>query len=331
MKVQDLARMASTRNEARVVVKMRDVEFNDTATEMTVGDDAFYLDEQATAAVGKYLKIPAPYLKACPAQFRAETLRFWRDQYSEVDTMIESVGGELVGIHSPDLMMVPLESVVEMAERVFSPEDEVRTLLRNQDIFHLDVTSDRYTVDVPNPERIPGRPEQGDITAGGVRFIAYPNRVKAPVVSTYLCRLVCTNGLVTDLKGDQITLKGRTLSEVIDEMECAAESVLGHLDASLKSYAATATTKVPGSPLAFAMALSREYGLKVSVRDAVMDIVNQLPEHASVYDVIQAVTSVANRVSYVTQLQLQQLGGALSFETTRMIERCRTCEQLLVS
>ena len=57
---------------------------------------------------------------------------------------------------------------------------------------------------------------------------------------------------------------------------------------------------------------------------------NQLPEPVSVWDVNQAFTNVANIVErYQTMMRLQTLGGSLSFDAERMIERCGTCERLL--
>lgn len=333
MKVQELAERINQRDEERIVVKLGDIKVADDASSIEVGDHSFYLDEQATATFAKYLKIPRPYLKSCTPEFRAETLRFWRDKHAEADTMIETVCGELVAIYSPHLLMLPLDSVVGVIESVFPADADVRTFIRDEHRFHVDITVPGYSATVNNPDGIPGRPEEGeDTTYAGVRMLVYPNQVKAPVVSTYLHRVHTGAGMTTDLKAGQVSLKGRTVSEVIDEMECAAEKVLSTVQGQLHQYALTATTAVPGTPLAFAMALAREAKLTVRVRDAVMDLINQLPEDAPVYDVNAAFTTVATRgVKYSTQLKLQELGGRLALDTKRVLDRCKTCEQLLVS
>jgi hypothetical protein len=63
-----------------------------------------------------------------------------------------------------------------------------------------------------------------------------------------------------------------------------------------------------------------------------MILVNQLPDNATVYDVNQAFTSVANLdVTHAARVKLQTLGGHLAFEPDKMIARCRTCEQRLRS
>ena len=114
------------------------------------------------------------------------------------------------------------------------------------------------------------------------------------------------------------------------EMEIAANEILGTLDESLRDYAATAHMATPGTPLAFATQLMREANLPVRVREAVTDNINQLPPNASVYDVMQSLTQVANHgVTYATQLRLQELGGQLGFDTEQTLHRCGMCEQLL--
>lgn len=330
MQVSELADRLSTRDEHRIVTRLGDLSLSDDATTLTVRGEGIFLDEHGTALLGKYLKIPGPYLKSCPADFRAQTLRYWMGRHAEADTVLETLGDSLIGVHSPDLLMLPLEAVGEMISRVFAPDAEVRTLLRDDQRLHVDVTAPAYAVEVPNPDRVPGRPEVGDITEGGVRFLAYPNKAQAPVVSSYLHRLVCTNGMTTNLKGGQITLKGRTVDEVLLEMEIAATEILGTLDEALQGYVATAQMATPGTPLAFATQLMREANLPVRVREAVVDNINQLPANASVFDVNQSITRVANHgVTYATQLRLQELGGTLVFDVDETLRRCGTCEQLL--
>jgi hypothetical protein len=328
VKVLELAARLAERDEQQIVVKLGDIQIADDASSLSIGTETekqqFFLDDQATALLAKYLKIPGNYLKNCSPEFRATTLQHWRDKHSEADTMLEVLGDNLISIHAPHLLMLPLQGVAEMIGRVFSPEAEVRTFLRDARHFHVDVTDDRYAVQVPI-----GLGEY-ETTVGGVRVLAYPNEVKPPVVATYLFRPERSNGMVSNLKEGQIKLKGRTVSDVLDEMECASERVLATMDDHMQAYLRTADMEVPGTTLGFATQLLREFGLPVKVRDAVADLVNQLPANASVYDISQAITSVANRVNYTTQLKLQQLGGLLAFDAEQTLKRCGSCEQLLL-
>lgn len=333
MKVAELSAALSNREEFTVTTTLGDFRVNDDASMLTVRHDldresAFYMDEATEKALASYLRIPLPYLKSCPPEFKATTLRFWFDAKADAATTVESVNGEVLSIHSPSHIMLPVREVIGVATRVFSPDDEAR-LLRDENRLHLDVISPAFQVEVPNPDRVPGRPEVGDITYGGVRLLAYPARTKAPSVSTYLERLVCTNGMTTDYKLDEIALKGRTVDEVIEEMELAARRLLDAMPEKLARYADTAFIRVPGDPAAFAAQLARENNLARPILDQALDYINQLP-YATVYDINQAFTQVANTgVSYATMSRLQGLGGELALNAAHAVARCNSCERLL--
>ena len=90
------------------------------------------------------------------------------------------------------------------------------------------------------------------------------------------------------------------------------------------------TTERAGNRQAFAHQLAREANLTRSVLDAVMELVNQLPDNATLYDMNQAFTSVANTdVNYATRTRLQTLGGYMAFEPDRIVARCTTCQHPL--
>lgn len=337
MKVGELAETLAKRQESRRTVSLGDLGISDDCGTITLAASEdqpasqHMLDEKTLGVLGRYLKLPVKYLEACPPDFRAQTLKYWRDRSSHTSVVLEVVDADITGMFSPGLMMLPVTRVARMVERVFSPEDEIRQLLRDENKFHLDVTSDLYQVDVPNPNRIPGRPEVGDITCGGIRFLATPNKVKAPSVARFFHRVFCTNGMTTSEAEGRIVIKGLSVAEVIESMEEAADRLLGDMDDHLERYRQTSEMPTPGNPLSFAEQLGHEFNIPQRQLHAVLDRVRQLPEEATVYDVNQAFTSVANEVhNYADRSRLQTLGGGLAIEAPRMIERCTQCERLLV-
>ena len=325
--VGQLVEHLAKRDEGTIIAKLGSLVVNDDATLLNVGQHHFSLDESANHALAKYLGIPKNYLEALTPDFRAVTLRYWFDRKSEVDTSVESVDGTIVAIHQSGQVMLPMHEVGEVITKVLQPEDTIRRILRDEKHFHIDATTSDHIIGWANPE---GDHLVGDITEGGLRILGYPYQSKSPSVSTYIERLVCRNGMCTEETLGKISLKGRTVSEVIAEMEIAANLVLEQLDDQLTSYAETRSMMVPGSPQAFAAQLAREANVNRKVLDAVLDVINQLPEPVSVWSVNQAFTSVANQVeTYATMTKLQSLGGSLAFEAEKMVTRCGSCERLL--
>lgn len=326
MKIAELEAIMSARHEERLVARLGDVNISDDAETLSLGEDTFPLDDVVERALASYLKIPYSYLSTCSPDFKATTLKYWRDQHTGADTVLDLVDGSIVSIHSVDQLTIPIRRVVQVADRVFDPNAEVRHQYLDEQRLHLDVTTPGHQVEVLSPVHR----QVGDVTEGGLRFLAYPNQTKAPSVGAYLERLVCTNGMTTQERHGQISLRGRTVEEVIEEMEGAARRMLSSLDDRLQTYAATANEPIPGNRQAFAHQLAREANLSRTVLDAVMELVNQLPEDATLYDMNQVFTSVANTdVGYATRTRLQTLGGSMAFEPERIVARCTTCQHLL--
>lgn len=326
MKIAEFDQILSNRNDERVVTRLGDITIADDASVLQVGSDVFAMDDAVERNLASYLKIPTGYLAACPPDFKATTLQFWQQQHADAETVMELTDGHIVAIHSPENLMIPMREVVRVAERVFDPEAEIRYHHFDEQRLHLDVTTPQHAVDVQSPVYR----QVGDITQAGLRFLAYPNQTKAPSVGAYLERLVCTNGMTTTERAGAISLQGRTVDEVIEEMEQAARRMMGTLDDRLARYAATAQQPIPGNRQAFAHQLAREANLSRSVLDMVMELVNQLPEDATLYDINQAFTSVANAdVNYATRTRLQTLGGYMAFEPERIVARCTTCQHPL--
>jgi hypothetical protein len=334
------------------LAKRQENSFTATLGEFSVSDDAtalkvdtgvtganYTLDDSATAALAKYLNIPGRYLKMLDPDFRATTLRYAFEKHKSAPTTIESLNGAIVALHQPSQIMVPMSGVARVVTKVFNPDDTVRRMISSESRLHIDVTTSNHQIQTgvlePTGDTMEGRQPAithavGDITEAGVRFLAHPFSSVAPSVNLYTERLICTNGQTTDERLGRISLKGNTVDDVINEMELAAQHILGQLDTYLEKLSATRTMEVPGSVQAFVQQLAKEANLNRKVVDRVLDIVNQLPQPVSVWDVNQAFTSVANEVDqYKTMMKLQVVGGDLGFDAERTLHRCKTCEQRL--
>jgi hypothetical protein len=327
--VGQLDEYLAKRDEKSHTYKLGQFSVDDAATTLSVTDGPtganFSLDESGTNALTKYLKVPAAYYKKLDPGFRASVLRYEFEKNAEVDTTIETINKEIVALHQPHQVMLPLARVAEVITKTFAPEDSIRRMVTNDSRFHIDVTTSKHAMSF-----VPDNQAVGDVTEAGVRILAYPFKSVQPSVNLYAERLTCLNGQTTDERLGRINLKGQTVDDIITEMETAAQLVLSQADDYLTRLSATRTLWVPGSPQAFVAQLAKEMKVSRQILDAVLDIINQIPEPVSVWDVNQAFTSVANQLDhYPTMVKLQTLGGSLAFDAEKMIERCGTCERLL--
>lgn len=343
LKVGQLDEHLARRRESSFTARLGDLRVDDVGATISVSNpltsESWVLDDPTLKLLGRFLKVPVPYLQAVDPDFRVQLLRYELERHRQAEVTLESVDGNLVAVHSPSQVMIPQGEVLALVARVFTPEDTVRRLIVDGERLHVDVTTARSrlitTASAPLPDEVVGRGAPatvsvGDITEAGVRFLIAPFTSTPPSVTAYAERLVCSNGMTTEQRLGRVMIKGHTLPEVIEGMEAAAQAVLGNLPDHLEALLQTRSTPVPGEIAAFAAQLAREAGLSRSVLDAVLDILNQQTGPVSVWDVTQAFTAVANRVErYQTMIRLQTLGGALAFDAPRMLERCGACERLL--
>jgi hypothetical protein len=295
--------------------------------------ETFQLDEQAERSLAQYLGISKAYLAKCPADLKSMNLNYWLQRRGNAAAVIEATDENWVTIHKPGLLILPLARVAEVVTETMDPDYEIVSLIRNDTKFHIDIITP-HSVTVEPDERIEDRQQGtrsvGDITHGGVRIISNPTAVEAPQVLTYLHRLWCTNGSTSPEAEGTIRLKGNTIDDIFVELEGACRRVMGDLDSKLADYAALARTFPPGSPVRFAYQLGREYGLPQRLMDRIMERVNVLPEDATLYDIQQVFTELANgAVNYRTMVKLQHISGDLAFNTDHVTHRCGTCERLL--
>ena len=334
MLVADLKDHLDGVQERSLETTLGDIEVDSEARTIRLSSgEEFQLDEQAERSLANYLGVSKAYLAKCPPELKAHNMNYWLRRRENAAAVIEAVDNHWVTIHKPGLLILPLARVAEVITETMNPEYEIVQLIRNDTKFHIDIITD-HQVQVDADERIEDRRQGertvGDITHGGIRIISNPTEVEAPQVLTYLHRLWCTNGSTSPESEGTIRLKGNTIDDIFVELEGACRRVMGDLDSKLDSYAALARTFPPGSPVRFAYQLGREYGLTQRLMDRIIERVNVLPEDATLYDIQQVFTELANgSVNYKTMIKLQGLSGELAFNTEQVTHRCGTCERLL--
>lgn len=335
MLVADLKDHLSGVRERSLETTLGEIQVDPEARHVRLSNgEQFQLDEQAERSLSQYVGIPKAYLAKCPPELKAHNLNFWLQRRGNAAAVIEATDDHWVTIHKPGLLILPLQRVADVVTNTLPADYEIVQLIRNDTRFHVDIITPHQYVEVTPDDRIEDRTQGsrtvGDITHGGVRIISNPTEVEAPQVLTYLHRLWCTNGSTSPEAEGTIKLKGNTIDDVFVELEGACQRVMGELDAKLADYAALAAAFPPGTPMRFAYQLGREYGLPQKLMDRIMERVNVLPADASLYDIQQVFTELANgSVNYKTMLKLQHLSGDLAFNTENVTHRCGTCERLL--
>lgn len=342
-----------TVDEGGAVVRVKD-----QATEATT---EYEFDEVVERAFSKFLDVNPTYMGKCPSDLKAYNFNYWLRRKPEVQAMLMVGPNGIETMYDPDTTIVTVPEIAGVIGRVFSPEDEIVTLLSDPDKFHVDIqVANSITVpgngmgDRPTTDgvlRLPGRvDEEGnpvdeqhnvfDITHGGVRILAHPSKPHAPTVERYFNRLICTNGLTMPIADRKITLRGNSVDEVLAEIESAANDLMGSMDDALAHYAELANLAVPGNPLQYIRQVGKEMGIPDRVISKALDyaglhgIGNPDLPRATTYDVLNIFTALANNdsIRYSTGRKLQAIGGMFVHHGHDMVDhRCSQCERPLLA
>ena len=288
---------------------------------MEVAGTMIPVTDDSMGHLTKHLGIPATYIKKLPQDLRDANLQYWigRDSNSPIAWEIEAPNNTLVGVYKADHPILLRSEVVKMAANVMAPTDIVRGISIQNGVTVLDVSTPTLAIE----------PRVGDFTEGGVRFkvpIAPQDSTAKPSVSSYMVRLDCLNGMTHQEEWGRIRIKGLTVTEVIEEMEIAAQALLSDLVPTRLEQFAGLTEEEPDNPEQYIHRLSREYGLPEKMETSMINRVPEL-EHRTAYDLVNLMSGFQHEVSDSLRNKLQNMAGSVAVHAGE--RRCQTCFSLL--
>lgn len=345
LKVRDLLGKLPADKGERIQTPLEQVTVSDDGARITVTEDHFLeeqepkehvsqLDEIAERSLCKFLDVPFKYIETLDGELKAQNLNYWLAKKADAFGVFHFKDALLEDVYAPERMLIPGRQVANIITQNFDPNDDIAGFHRDDKILQIDVTTDRYKVDVDGNGVLdrPAKGTEADITHGGVRFYlpADLKGARKPTVSTFFNRLICSNGMTIRRTEDEVTLKGKTMDEILDEMEHIAAELLVNMDSALEGYKQTAEMNIPGNHIAFIRQIGREQGIGSKLIDKALDYAaGQGDRQWTLYDVINLYTSLAKSAQFASANKLQNLGGLMVTHAEHMIDRCGSCEQLL--
>lgn len=304
-----------------------------------VGGERVAWGERSLQMVAGFVGIPYKWLSRQDLECQQWNLHHTRDKI-EGDATWYLEGHNVAGVYPVDAKIIALALVAERIARVFGADDLV-SIVMDADQVEINVQSAALFVTVPGVEGVESRPDRwedehgvwyGDITNGGVRIRIQPGKPeRAPIVEEYTIRKWCKNGATRMVTGSTVTLRGRTVEEILDELEQVMRTILAGLVATLASIRQSADIMIPGETSHFIQQVAAERGLSDSIVVRLLEGRAALPASPSVYDVTQLFTALANedRIPVRTRRALQAIGGEFLTDPREAARRCVQCEQRL--
>jgi hypothetical protein len=286
-------------------------------------DTELVLDGSALESLATFVHSPpADYLQSIPGDLAQRIITHHLREAKESEAIFESDGKHLVGVYRAEAMLIDRRRVAEVIERVMGPDARVVRYGLARGSLSADIVTYERTVE----------PRPGDVTLGGVRFYSHvsPARGKhqQPRVMYYAERLVCSNGQTREESVGQITLKGKTVDEIIEEMETAARRLLDHTVPQRLKQFGELVERPATNPERLVHRLAHENQIGQQIEDRIVEAIPTIEEN-TYYDVINLVTSFQNENKVrPTQIEkLRAVGGTILGEEPS--DRCRSCLHIL--
>jgi hypothetical protein len=286
------------------------------------------LGDLTVANFATLLEIPLPFLKRQDPGIQSYLL----------NTLMQRKGGTMVLDHDDasvqEIRGLGMEKmdprgVIDVAIRVLGEDAKVIESWKSIDKYRFDVV-----VHDGSSFGIGGDLKVGDLTKGGLRFEQETKRRRAPQVSAFMYRLVCTNGMeVADLVSPLDKRDHNGVLSMLGGLEENARTILDLLDHQIQSFYDLRNQPVDNAEQML-VRLRQERGFSDRMLTEMIERTPALlddPENPTMFDVVNIITNMANH----PDLQSRE-GGRRSLELAgghvigEHAHRCPTCQSALI-
>lgn len=281
-------------------------------------------DGQSAEAVCAYVGAPRPFVRRLLAN-GAEDIALpmmnalLERHTTDVVARVSDLHGVL-WIRDGGQKVIEPRAVVEVAARVLGESALV--------VEH-ELTTGQFYFDAFHPTRELGDKKVKDITRAGLRFGQNLAQNLAPTVAPFMYRLICTNGMQTRDDGLAVDARGKTVDQIIADLESSAQRAFARVEKDVEHFYAMRDVPVD-NPERQLSRMATEAGLSDRLRLRLMD---QIPtvtpangDDISMFDLVNMVTNTANDPAIAGRRGLRV---ALESFAGRSVDdhaaRCRSC------
>lgn len=246
--------------------------------------------------------LPAGYLARCPSPLAAENLNHWLSRLNGADqrVLVRTLNG--VSRKTPEVRAVLSDRYATVdnlqllqALRDLAPEHGLRVQGWSLDAQQLTlrlVADGDHPVSLKDPLRVGVQVSNSEVGLGRIS------------VTALIHRLVCTNGLVVkvaDLGGIHRRHIGRAGEDLAETIQAALPRVLEQADQAIRRFTRLREIPAPEPLQEFLKKTAREADLP----EASLAHLTAVLEGETLYDVVNAVTQVAQRYPLAERVRLE--------------------------
>lgn len=313
----------SAANEALSVESGADIMVANDRSAIDIGSRQVVATDEGIAALASWVGFPQKFFDRLGDDLSIPLLNAMLERKHDRGVVRLGSRTGVISVMAPGQVQFSPSLIVEVASKVLTPQAKVVEVVDTKSLFALDVVT-------AEPGRL-GDPQVGDIASAGVRFSLNRGQNLSPVVSPYYYRYWCTNGASRRIEATKIDARGQTVEEVMAELESMARLAFSMVEHDIAALYALREERV-ASPERTLNRMAIEHGLSDRLRQRISDSLPALVEdmgNVSMFELINAVTHMANHPSVRTRGAREALESFGSVRIAHHIERCAACASRL--
>ena len=285
---------------------------------VTVKTKEFKFNDESLNALATWVGFPKGFLDRLDTDLQSAWMNTMLQRKRSKGVVRVGKKTGIVSVLAPNQMPFEPHLIVAAATKVLGADAPVVELANTPTTFALDVVTNKFDF---------GDKKIGDITRAGLRFGLNMRQNLAPTVNPYSYRLWCTNGASRVVEGAKIDARGSSIEEVMAELEIKARLAFEMVEADVRAMYDLRNTPVV-APERTLSRMAVEHGLSDRLRLRAIDALPSMVEdmnHVSMFEVIQAVTHLANDPAIHNRGARESLESFGAAEILHHIERCGHC------
>lgn len=312
------------------------------------------LTKQGMTALSDSLQIPAPFFKRLGemggVEEQGKLLTTMLNYTKETGMVAEYTEHGLVDLYSPNALRVSPRQVVSTVSRVLESGDSpVQRLVNTPAEFafdvHVPIDSKKGVGGDAGAEQMPedlmgyswaskstitDLSKVGDLTCAGMRVSLDRKRNLAPSIQPWMMRLACTNGMETTTNMTKIDARGKTVDEVMVEMEYMARLAFERVEAEIEHFYDMRNVEV-ANPERRLRAIARERNIPDRSLMRMLDVAPEaLGSRTTEFDIACLISNFGNHPSTRNDGGRRILEGAAGTTVTDHSVRCGSCNHTLM-
>lgn len=297
---------------------------NPTATvdaTITINGTERALTQEALLQAASAFGLQSTYVKKTPANLIEDHLNYWFSAgYGDKEMKALTVGDRMSAFIKPSIVpfsnLELLDRTVAAIKNRYGSDAEIWADYKRDN----SLTSTNVRLIVPAEVReMTDTGTDADNWSAGIHLSNSLTGQSMLKLEAYLFRWWCTNGCTTNF--DETGLWNRRLQgqreDVYDWAQQSVDEILGGLEHRFDEVQALAHISVQGQAGDVAREVFDQYGIPISQRQEILDLLLEQPGTLTMYDVMQAITQVANGndISVSRADSLMRIGGTLPTAT----------------